>query len=191
MGVVVQKFGGSSVATPELLTEAARKAIRAKHAGNHVIVIVSAQGSTTDDLIAKAAQVTGPDGSEWQVEGVDPAAARPVLRSTTQLVLPEDGQVVLPEWLADTWSVHAGDPVQLGTDDGSLTATVVVVGSNDTDDPLLTATDLHRLTPRTTIGELWLRLADRSDYDQAATVDTLTDLVGTAAPTAMVAGLVS
>jgi len=125
------------------------------------------------------------------VEGVDPGAATPVLRSTTQLVLPKDGQVVLPEWLADTWSVHAGDPVQLRTDDGSLTASVVVVGSNDTDDPLLTATDLHRLTPRTTIGELWLRLADRSDDDQAATVDTLTDLVGTAAPTAMVAGLVS
>lgn len=138
-----------------------------------------------------AAQVTGPDGSEWQVEGVDPAAAAPVLRSTTQLVLPKDGQVVLPEWLADSWSVHAGDQVRLSTDDGSLDATVVVVGSNDVDDPLLTAADLHRLTPRTTIGELWLRLADRSDDDQAATVDAVTDLVGTAAPTAMVAGLVS
>ncbi|OWK39662.1 aspartate kinase [Fimbriiglobus ruber] len=40
------------------MTEAARKAIRAKHAGNHVIVVVSAQGSTTDDLIAKAAEIT-------------------------------------------------------------------------------------------------------------------------------------
>src|SRR5215468_863612 len=38
--------------------EAARKAIRAKHAGNKVIVVVSAQGSTTDDLIAKAAEIT-------------------------------------------------------------------------------------------------------------------------------------
>src|SRR5262245_27631085 len=38
--------------------EAARKAIRAKHAGNHVIVVVSAQGSTTDDLIAKASEIT-------------------------------------------------------------------------------------------------------------------------------------
>lgn len=58
MGVVVQKFGGSSVKNAERLMEAARKAIRAKHAGNKVIVVVSAQGSTTDDLIAKAAEVT-------------------------------------------------------------------------------------------------------------------------------------
>ena len=58
MGVVVQKFGGSSVKDAEKLLEAARKAIRAKHGGNHVIVVVSAQGSTTDDLIAKAAEIT-------------------------------------------------------------------------------------------------------------------------------------
>lgn len=58
MGVVVQKFGGSSVKDAEKLLEAARKAIRAKSAGHHVIVVVSAQGSTTDDLIAKAAEIT-------------------------------------------------------------------------------------------------------------------------------------
>ncbi|MDY3560718.1 aspartate kinase [Gemmata sp. JC673] len=58
MGVVVQKFGGSSVKDAESVMEAARKAIRAKHAGNSVIVVVSAQGSTTDDLIAKAAEIT-------------------------------------------------------------------------------------------------------------------------------------
>ena len=58
MGVVVQKFGGSSVRNAEKLFEAARKAIRAKQVGQHVIVVVSAQGSTTDDLIAKAAEIT-------------------------------------------------------------------------------------------------------------------------------------
>lgn len=58
MGVVVQKFGGSSLKDAERVMEAARKAIRAKHAGNQVIVVVSAQGSTTDDLIAKAAEIT-------------------------------------------------------------------------------------------------------------------------------------
>src|SRR6476660_2772056 len=58
VAVVVQKFGGSSVKDAERVTEAARKAIRAKRAGNHVIVVVSAQGSTTDDLIAKAAEIT-------------------------------------------------------------------------------------------------------------------------------------
>ena len=55
---MVQKFGGSSVKDAERVMEAARKAIRAKHAGNQVIVVVSAQGSTTDDLIAKAAEIT-------------------------------------------------------------------------------------------------------------------------------------
>ncbi|MFO0826489.1 MAG: aspartate kinase, partial [Gemmataceae bacterium] len=58
MGLVVQKFGGSSLKDAERVMEAARKAIRAKHTGNHVIVVVSAQGSTTDDLIAKSAQIT-------------------------------------------------------------------------------------------------------------------------------------
>jgi aspartate kinase len=54
----VQKFGGSSLKDAERVMEAARKAIRAKHGGNQVIVVVSAQGSTTDDLIAKAAELT-------------------------------------------------------------------------------------------------------------------------------------
>ena len=58
MGLVVQKFGGSSLKDAERVMEAARKAIRAKSSGNHVIVVVSAQGSTTDDLIAKAAEIT-------------------------------------------------------------------------------------------------------------------------------------
>jgi aspartate kinase len=58
VGLVVQKFGGSSLKDAEHVMEAARKAIRAKSSGNHVIVVVSAQGSTTDDLIAKAAEIT-------------------------------------------------------------------------------------------------------------------------------------
>jgi aspartate kinase len=58
VGLVVQKFGGSSLKDAERVMEAARKAIRAKHGGNQVIVVVSAQGSTTDDLIAKAAEIT-------------------------------------------------------------------------------------------------------------------------------------
>jgi aspartate kinase len=58
VALVVQKFGGSSVATAERVMEAARKAVRAKHAGHQVIVVVSAQGSTTDDLIAKASEIS-------------------------------------------------------------------------------------------------------------------------------------
>ncbi|MBN9523222.1 aspartate kinase [bacterium] len=68
MGLVVQKFGGSSLKNAESVLEAARKAVRAKHAGDQVIVVVSAQGSTTDDLIAKAAEITAtPDAREMDV----------------------------------------------------------------------------------------------------------------------------
>ena len=58
MGLVVQKFGGSSLKDAESVLQAARKAIRSKRAGNQVIVVVSAQGRTTDDLIARAAEIT-------------------------------------------------------------------------------------------------------------------------------------
>ena len=57
MGLIVQKFGGSSVATPERIHAAARRAVAAKQAGNQVAVVVSAMGDTTDDLIALAKQV--------------------------------------------------------------------------------------------------------------------------------------
>jgi aspartate kinase len=68
VGLVVQTFGGSSVANAERVMEAARKAIRAKHAGHAVIVVVSAQGSTTDDLIAKASEIsTSPSAREMDM----------------------------------------------------------------------------------------------------------------------------
>jgi len=68
VGLVVQKFGGSSLKNAESVLEAARKAVRAKKAGDQVIVVVSAQGSTTDDLIAKAAEITEtPDAREMDV----------------------------------------------------------------------------------------------------------------------------
>jgi aspartate kinase len=56
--LVVQKFGGTSVATAEKIMGAARRAIRAKKAGNQVIVVVSARGDTTDDLIELAHEIT-------------------------------------------------------------------------------------------------------------------------------------
>jgi len=56
--VLVQKFGGTSVATAERIMAAARRAIRAKQAGNQVVVVVSARGDTTDDLIEMAREIT-------------------------------------------------------------------------------------------------------------------------------------
>ena len=57
MALIVQKFGGSSVADAERLANVARIITDIHKAGNKVVVVVSAQGDTTDDLIAKAAEV--------------------------------------------------------------------------------------------------------------------------------------
>src|SRR5438876_4790325 len=58
MPLVVQKFGGSSVATAERIMRAARRAVRARQAGNQVIVVVSARGDTTDELVELAREIT-------------------------------------------------------------------------------------------------------------------------------------
>lgn len=57
MGLIVQKFGGSSVADRERLFNVADIVTGTYAKGNSVIVVVSAQGDTTDDLIAKAREV--------------------------------------------------------------------------------------------------------------------------------------
>src|SRR5687768_12921482 len=57
MGVILQKFGGTSVANAERIHTAAKRAIAAKQKGNQVVVVVSAMGDTTDDLLAMAKEV--------------------------------------------------------------------------------------------------------------------------------------
>lgn len=57
MGLIVQKFGGSSVANAERVNNVAGIVTDTYKAGNDVIVVVSAQGDTTDDLIAKAQEI--------------------------------------------------------------------------------------------------------------------------------------
>jgi aspartate kinase len=51
MALIVQKYGGSSVADAEKIKNVARRVIETKEAGNGVVVVVSAMGDTTDDLI--------------------------------------------------------------------------------------------------------------------------------------------
>ncbi|MWC29230.1 aspartate kinase [Paenibacillus sp. MMS18-CY102] len=51
MSLIVMKFGGSSVGTPERMQRVAQRIIQTKEAGNRVVVVVSAMGDTTDDLI--------------------------------------------------------------------------------------------------------------------------------------------
>lgn len=58
MGLVVQKFGGSSVANLEKLELVSNHIIKEIEKGNKVVVVVSAQGKTTDKLIAEEAEIT-------------------------------------------------------------------------------------------------------------------------------------
>lgn len=58
MPILVQKFGGTSVADSQKILAAARKAIRAKMEGYQVVTVVSAMGHTTDHLIELAKQIT-------------------------------------------------------------------------------------------------------------------------------------
>ncbi|MBQ6825275.1 MAG: aspartate kinase [Clostridia bacterium] len=61
MALIVKKFGGSSVANAERVFNVANRIIEDYKKGNDVIVVVSAQGDTTDDLIDKAKEIN-PDG---------------------------------------------------------------------------------------------------------------------------------
>jgi aspartate kinase len=68
MALIVQKFGGSSVADAFKMLDVARRIAKTKKAGNDVVVIVSAPGDTTDNLIAMAQQITeAPDDREMDV----------------------------------------------------------------------------------------------------------------------------
>ena len=58
MGLIVQKFGGTSVRDRNRIFNVARIVMNTRNAGNDVVVVVSAQGDTTDDLIQKAAEIT-------------------------------------------------------------------------------------------------------------------------------------
>ncbi|MFF8346454.1 aspartate kinase [Cellulosimicrobium funkei] len=58
MALVVQKYGGSSVSDAESIKRVAKRIAEAKRAGNDVVVVVSAMGDTTDELIDLAQQVS-------------------------------------------------------------------------------------------------------------------------------------
>jgi len=58
MEIIVQKFGGTSVATAERIHRAARRAVKAKQDGCRVVVVVSAMGDSTDRLIKLAREVS-------------------------------------------------------------------------------------------------------------------------------------
>ncbi|MFI0989387.1 aspartate kinase [Streptomyces exfoliatus] len=68
MGLVVQKYGGSSVADAEGIKRVAKRIVEAKTNGHQVVVVVSAMGDTTDELIDLAEQVSPiPAGREFDM----------------------------------------------------------------------------------------------------------------------------
>ena len=67
MALIVQKFGGSSVADAERIFRVAGRITKTYAAGNDVVVVLSAQGDTTDDLIAKAEEIN-PNASRREMD---------------------------------------------------------------------------------------------------------------------------
>lgn len=65
--LIVQKYGGSSVANADRIKNVARRILATKKAGNDVVVVLSAQGDTTDDLITKAQEIN-PDASRREMD---------------------------------------------------------------------------------------------------------------------------
>ncbi len=68
MGLVVQKYGGSSVADAERIKRVAEQIVATRREGHDVVVVVSAMGDTTDDLIDLAQQIVPvPSGREYDM----------------------------------------------------------------------------------------------------------------------------
>ena len=68
MGIIVQKFGGSSVADNERLLNVCKHIINEYNKNNKVVVVVSAQGKTTDKLVSEESQISkNPDKREHDV----------------------------------------------------------------------------------------------------------------------------
>jgi aspartate kinase len=66
MALIVQKYGGTSVGSPERIRAVAARVARAHRRGDQVVVVVSAMGDTTDDLITLAHLVTGAENAAAQ-----------------------------------------------------------------------------------------------------------------------------
>ena len=57
MAILVKKFGGSSVATPEKIHGIVNRVLKEKQPGDKIVIVVAAMGDSTDDLLALAGRV--------------------------------------------------------------------------------------------------------------------------------------
>ncbi len=67
MSLIVMKFGGSSVGTPERMQHVAQRIIERQQEGNQIVVVVSAMGDTTDDLIDQS-KLVNPNPSPREMD---------------------------------------------------------------------------------------------------------------------------
>src|ERR671923_613015 len=89
MALVVQKYGGTSVADAPRIRRVAERVVATRHAGNDVVVVVSAMGDSTDGLIALARRVS-PDPPPREMDMLLTAGER-IAMSLPAIALPHPG----------------------------------------------------------------------------------------------------
>lgn len=119
MGIVVLKFGGSSVADKDKLLNVCRHVIKEYEANNKVVVVVSAQGKTTDKLVLEEREISNtPDKREHDV-----------LLSTGEQITISKLAIYLKELGYDAIS-YTGWQVPIITDDNYGNANIVNINTN-------------------------------------------------------------
>jgi len=118
MSLAVLKFGGSSVADVEKIKNAARRVVDAKESIDHVVVVVSALGDTTDELVGLAAQISK----------TPPEREMDMLLSTGEQVSMALLAMALNELGQDAISM-TGQQVEILTDTGHTKAKIRHVGA--------------------------------------------------------------
>jgi putative ABC transport system permease protein len=126
-------------------------------------------------------------GTELGVTGVDPAAARAVVRDAAGA--PEPGTVVVPRSLVRTLDTGDGSTLRFGSGGTALNLTVRVAKAGET--VTLASEDLLRLDPKATAGTVWLKLDDALDADgQSRAVQAISAAAVQVDPTAFSYGAV-
>lgn len=119
MSLVVQKFGGSSVADVEKIKNVARRVVESKKRIDHVVVVVSALGDTTDELVGLAARISR----------IPPEREMDMLLSTGEQVSMALLAIALNELGQDAISM-TGQQVEMLTDTGHTRAKIRHVGAD-------------------------------------------------------------
>nr|WP_240897408.1 FtsX-like permease family protein [Kineococcus vitellinus] len=144
-------------------------------------------------------QVVDAAGNGFPLTGVDPAAAREVVRSQQRSPVPAQGQVVLSTSAAATLGVGDGGRLQVRADPGTgepatgpQVELVVRVAAGTEQFAVATAADVRRAAPDARPTGAWVRLREGLSAEQeGAAVDAVTDVVAGALPASDVSGVVA